>query len=155
MTAISTSELRKQSSAGKIGWGILLVISALLVYYGLYWLGSGPEIMLANVVERTSLTVDNFRQGSPSAFEVITLVSWQLAIGNVALGLLTLILAWNGFRHGTRLAWRAMWVLVATNIANAGTFVLAGGVNVVALTFLGLGGVTLVGQLLARRGVVP
>jgi hypothetical protein len=154
MTAISTSEIRKQSSVGKIGWGILLVISVLLVYYGLYWFGSGPEIMLANVAERTSLTLDDFREGSPSAYDVIALVSRQFAIGNAALGLLTLILAWNGFRHGTRLAWWAMWVLVATNIANAVTLVLAGGVNVVALTFLGLGGVTLVGQLLARRGVV-
>jgi hypothetical protein len=126
----------------------------LLVYYGLYWFASGPEITLANVAERTSLTVDDFRRGSPSAYDVIALVARQFAIGNAALGMLTLILAWNGFQHGTRLAWRAMWVLVATNMANTATFVLAGGINVVALTFLGLGGLTLVGQLLARRGAV-
>lgn len=152
MTAIAASDTTKQSGVAKLGWGILLVISALHIFY-ISWFFSGPNIMLANIAERTSLDQSEFQQGSPSAFDVITLVARQFAIVNAALGLLALLVSWKGFRHGSRWAWRAMWVLVAALMAVAATFIMAGGVTPTALVFLSLGAVALVGQLLARRGL--
>ena len=154
MTSVHTIAINIQSRVGKVGWAILLVMSAALVYYSIFRFSSGPDLMLTNIAERTSLTPDDFKRGDPSAYTVITLIARQHAVGNAAWGVLTLLVARQGFRHGSRWAWRAAWVVVLNFLLVAGTFIMAGGLAPVSLGFLSVAGVTPVGQLLAKGSVV-
>jgi hypothetical protein len=153
MASVDTSAIRAKSRVGKFGWAILLVMSAALVYYGIFWFSRGPNITLTNIAEPTSLAPDDFQQGDPSAYTIITLVARQHAIGNVALGVLALLVAWKGYRQSSRWAWRAAWVLVLNFLLVAVTFIMAGGLAPISLGFLSLGVVALVGQLLARGSI--
>jgi hypothetical protein len=148
-----TTEVKKQSRVANLGWGILFTLSALLAIYGVGWFFSGPDMFLTNIAERTSLAPNEFMQGNPSAFDVMTLIAQQFAIDRAALGFLLMIIAWEGYRRGSRRAWMAMWVLVATIAATAISFIIAGGINGAAIAYLGLAAVALVGQLLSRKGL--
>lgn len=72
----------------------------------------------------------------------------QVAIWFMSFGLLALMVALEGFRHGSRWAWYATWVLVAATVA-IGILNRAG----FGVVLLGLTAIALVGQLLARRGL--
>ncbi|MDX1616782.1 MAG: hypothetical protein R3300_20915, partial [Candidatus Promineifilaceae bacterium] len=122
-----TSNSSKQPALAKWGWIILLAVSALLVLHGVSWFFVGPDRALTNIAERTSLASDGFQQGSPSAFDVITLLSRNSSVYEVAFGLFALSVAWRGYRHGSRWVWKLTWVLVFAFIALAVVFVLAGG----------------------------
>jgi hypothetical protein len=65
-------------------------------------------------------------------------------------GLLTLVVSLGGFRHGSRWAWNALWVLVVV-LAVIGVRALVEGQSF-ALWYLFLAAVALVGQVLAYRG---
>lgn len=72
----------------------------------------------------------------------------QVAIWFMAFGLLALLVALEGYRHGSRWAWNALWVLVAVPAAVGALY--RGGFGVI---LLGMVPIVLVGQLLARRGL--
>jgi hypothetical protein len=155
MTTISTLEAKNQSRAAKVGWGILLVMSTLLLLAGINWFITLPELALENIAERTSLEPAGFMMGEPSAFDVITLIARGYGAGYAALGLLALLVALEGYRNGTRWAWMAVWVLVAAYTALGAVFTwAAGGVNPMGLGILAFAVVALVGQMLARKGLV-
>jgi hypothetical protein len=113
-----------------------------------------PEMALENIAEHTSLEPDGFMVGSPSAFDVITLIARNHGTGYAALGFLSLLVALEGYQNGSRWAWTAMWVLVAAFTAMAVNFTLAAG-RVYAPSFgiTAIAAVALVGLLLARRGL--
>lgn len=69
-------------------------------------------------------------------------------------GLLTLMAAVEGHRHGTRWAWNATWATVAV-LAALGTQVLLGGVRNIGGWHLLIAAVALVGQILAAVDVAP
>lgn len=151
----STIKAKSQLRAAKWGWGILLVLSALLALAGVNWFMTLPDLALENIAERTSLEPAGFMIGEPSAFDVITGITRGYGAGYAALGLLALLVALEGYRHGTRWAWMAMWVLVAAYTALAAIFTLpARGVNAFGLVILAFAVVAVVGMLLARRGSV-
>ena len=145
---------RSESKAAKLGWVILLVISALLILQGINWSFDGPERTLTNIAEHTTLTPSEFEAGDPSAFDVITLVARNFAIYGAAFGLLALLVAWKGYRDGSRWAWMAMWVLVGAIAAVAVNFIMIGGISAVGLSFAGFAAIALVGQLLAGKNVL-
>ncbi len=151
MTATIT---RSESRTAKLGWVILLVMSALLIIQGINWSLDGPDRTLTNIAGRTSLTASEFQVGNPSAFDVITLVARNFAIYGAAFGLLALLVAWKGYRHGSRWAWMVMWVLVGAIAAVAVNFIMVGGVSAIGLSFAGLAAIALVGQLLAGKNVL-
>lgn len=153
MTTISTLETKSQSRAAKVGWGILLVMSALLMLVGINWFMTLPELALDNIAERTTLEPAGFMIGAPSAFDIITMIARGYGVGYAALGLLALVVALEGFRHGTRWAWRAMWVLALAYAALAGTFLLAGETYALSGGLLTLAVLSLLGLLLASRGL--
>jgi hypothetical protein len=66
----------------------------------------------------------------------------------MAFGLLAFMVALEGFRRGPRWTWTAAWVLLAALVA-VGLIELPG----FGIVLLILAGITLVGQLLARRGL--
>ena len=109
----------------KWGWGVLLTLSALLALNGvtLYFFIADSHLM------RTASLL-------------------ELGLGLFALGV-----AWEGFRRGSRWAWKIFWILV-TLLAILGIHILVGGELGVSLWYLSLAVVALVGQLLAGRNVL-
>lgn len=142
-----------QSRRAKLGWGILLGMSALLIFAGSGWLFSLPQMALENIAEYVNLEPGVFMQGEPSAFDVIAVIARGYGAGYIALGLIALLIALEGYRRGTRWAWRVMWVLAATFAALAGIFMLAGESYALNLGILSFAVITLVGLLLARKGL--
>ena len=70
------------------------------------------------------------------------------------LGLLALLVALEGYRNGTRWAWRMMWVPVAAFAALTGIFrLLTGESYALGFGVLSFAVITLVGLLLARKGL--
>jgi hypothetical protein len=128
-------------------------VGALILVYGVILFFIGPDMVLQNISERTSLGRDDFRVGSPSALDVMSVVVRQTASFTAAVGFMALIAGWHGYRTGSRWAWWATWGAPAA-IAGTGTgFVLAGAAPQ-AVTFLGLAAVTAVALLFARRSLV-
>ena len=111
-----------------------------------------PNLALENISERTSLSPSDFQEGNPSAFDVITIITRQYAIGYMALGLMAFLVVLNGYRSGSRWAWITMWVVVAALIAIAANYMLIGGIAGAGIIYLGLAIVALVGQLLILGG---
>lgn len=138
MTAVAASETKKQSRLAKWGWGILLTVSALLVFNGVIWFFIGHR--------REGAEIEGFRQAFPSLAQQMATNAQQVAIWFMSFGLMALLVALEGFRHGSRWAWNALWILVAV-LAAIG-ILYRGGFGVI---LLGLLPIVLVGQLLARR----
>lgn len=153
MNQAISSETGSQPGIAKLGWGILLLMSALLILHGASWFFIGPEISLANLAERASLDEEGFRQGSPSSFDVITLITRNYSAFEVAFGVFALVVVWKGFRTGSRWAWMASWVLVFGFAVLAANFVLAGGLGGGSPAYLAAAVLALAGQLLAGRGL--
>ena len=111
---MKTNQEISQSGTARVGWGILLGVSALLFPAGIFGYIEFPAF----------------------------------------LGLLALLVALEGYRNGTRWAWRMMWVPVAAFAALTGVFRLLTGESY-ALSFgiLSFAIIMLVGLLLARKGL--
>jgi hypothetical protein len=106
------------------GWRILLIVSGFLALNGV-----GLYLFIVDTqIERT------------------------IGVLLAAFGVLALVVAWEGARHGTRWAWNATWVVVGT-LAAVGVHMLRGDRADLVATYLLLAAIALVGQLLARRGV--
>lgn len=148
---MNNKQKNSQGRSAKWGWGILLGMSALLILAGIGWTSGLPQMALENIAEYTNLEPGVFMQGEPSAFAVIAVIARGYGAGYAALGLMALLVALEGYRHGTRWAWTVMWVLAATFAALAGIFLLAGETYVLSLGILSLAVITLVGLLLARK----
>jgi hypothetical protein len=147
------TETRKQTGLAKVGWGILLGMSAVLILAGLSWLFGLPQMALDNIAEYAGFDAGVFMQGAPSAFDVIAVIARGYGVGYAALGLMSLLVALEGYRNGSRWAWRVIWVLAAAFAALAGTFLLAGESYALSLGILFLAVITLLGLLLARKGL--
>lgn len=141
------------SGASRIGWLIVLAISVLLLVYGVFQYVTGPEVALENISERTTLGPDEFRAGSPSAFDVISIVARQGAAFAAGLGLMAIAVSWLGLRTGSAAAWWAAWA-VPLSIAAFGAGFLLVGPGPQGFMFVGLGVVAAAGLLIARRGAV-
>jgi hypothetical protein len=142
-----------QDRFARWGWGILLGMSTLLILAGIGWLFSLPQMALENIAEFGNLESRVLLQGEPSAFDVITVITRGYGAGYTALGLMALLVAVEGYRHGTRWSWIVMWCLAAAFTALAGIFMLAGESPVLSLGVFCLALITLVGLLLARKGL--
>jgi len=150
---MKTGRDHTRTKTAKWGWSILLGVSALLILAGIGWYFSLPEMALENIAERTSLEPDGFMVGKPSAFDIITLIARGYGAGYAALGLMALLVALEGYRNGTRWAWMSMWFLVLAYASIAGVFLEAGETYALSFGILSFAGVTLVGLMLARKGL--
>jgi hypothetical protein len=88
------------------------------------------------------------------AFIVDTHVEQTIGVLLAAFGAVSLVVAVEGLRRGSRWAWHTMWVVIFFLVV-IGAHTLRGDRLDVPLTYLGLGAVALAGQLLARRSVSP
>jgi hypothetical protein len=149
---MSIARERSKTRTQKWGWGILFVVSALLALNGVVWFFMGGS--LSTFEQDTGVPLSEFRQAYPTVADGIARQARQVAIWYGAFGLLALAVALEGFRHSSRWAWNATWVLVGAPAA-AGVNVLAGGELGLGLGMLGVAAVALVGQLLAGRELAP
>ena len=117
---------RSQSRVSKWGWGILLVISALLVLNGvaLFFASARPSTV-AQAEQSTSILL-------------------------TGIGLISLMVAWEGFRNQTRWAWNTLWILATTLLVVGLKSVLLDGQSDIGGIYVVLAASTLVGLLLAR-----
>ncbi len=151
MNAINTVNQQgiSQAKSAKIGWIILLVVSALLMLNGLGWFFSGPDISMSSMAEDLGITATNFEQTYPEAALSVTATTRMVAIWFLAFGALAFLVSLEGYRHGSRWAWYASWVLVVTLIA-VGILEIGSPFGIALLV---MAAVTLVGGLLARKGL--
>lgn len=131
------------------GWGILLVISALVGLNGAGWFFMGPS--LATFEQDTGIPLPEFRAAYPAAAELLALQARNTAILLMGLGLAALAAVLAGRRGEAEWLRRAGWAFVAT-LLGVGLSELAAGA-VFGLVYLGLGVIALVGQLLAGEEV--
>jgi hypothetical protein len=117
-------ETRGQSRVAKLGWGMSLAVYALMVV-------NGVVLYLVIAPSRDVQTAAILLSG---------------------LGLLALVVALEGFRHGSQVAWNALWVVVAV-LAVTGAHIQFGGEPTVSVWYAFLAIVALVGQLLAAKGL--
>jgi hypothetical protein len=114
---------RNRPRVARWGWGILVALGAMLALNG---------VMLYFVIAETA--------------QVQT-----ASVLETGLGFLVLLVAWEGFRHGSHWAWRTTWVLVAV-LAAVGLHIVINGETGVGFYYLGLAAIALLGQVLAGRG---
>jgi hypothetical protein len=117
---MNTASIKSRSTASKVGWAVLLAVSALLLLnsLGLFF------VIAAESMERT--------------------ISILLA----GLSLLGLILAREGLRGGARFAWRSSWVITAVLFLVAANISLTGELYV-GVFYVFMGSAALLGQLLS------
>ena len=148
MTAVSVTETRAQSRAGKWGWGIVLVVSVLLVLNGvaLFFMSADPIIF----EQDTGVPMAEVTQTYPPVAEHVVHEGQLTSIMLAGLGLLTLVVALEGYHHGTQWAWNAIWVLVGLLAAITVFIGIQRRFDIAAFYFL-FAALALVGQWLARR----
>lgn len=148
---MNSHRTKNRSKAARWGWGILLGTSVLLILAGVGWYFSLPDMALENISEYANAAPETFKQGNPSSFDVIALIARGYGAGFAAAGLLAFLVGLEGYRYGTRWAWSAMWVLVLTYAAIAGTFMQAGESYALSLGILSFALLSLIGLVLARK----
>ncbi len=141
----------RQPRVAKIGWGLLMLVSALYILNGIGWFFAGPGSVVDDLAERLGTTAGDLGGSFPDAVFGEEREARWVAIYLTSIGAMSLIAALNGYRKGTRWAWYVTWVLVATIAA-----VFANGIADGELGFFVIGvGVLLViaiaGQLMAGR----
>jgi hypothetical protein len=117
---MNTIETKSRTRFSKVGWGIHLVVTGLLVLNSV-----GLYIFIASSREEQTTAI---------------------LLGG--LGLLALVVALEGYRQHSRFAWNAAWVLVGA-LGVIGVHITVLGEAYVGVFYLSLAGITLLGQLLA------
>jgi hypothetical protein len=136
-----------QSKPAKWGWGIQLVISALLVLNGVSWFFIGPNNSSSYQAQELGISAAEYHQNYPNAASGVERNARQVAIWFVAYGSMALLVFLQGYRYGLRWAWIAGWIQVAVLVA-IGILYLAG----IGIVLLPLAVIGLVGQILIRTG---
>lgn len=148
MTAVSVSEKSTESRGGKRGWGILVVVSVLLALNGvaLFFMSADPTIF----EQDTGVPMAEVAQTYPSVAEHVVREGQLTSIMLAGLGLLALVVALEGYRHGSQWAWNAIWVVVGI-LGVVVVFIGIQGRFDIAAFYLIFAALAVVGQWLARR----
>jgi hypothetical protein len=144
-----TSE--KPTGSRRVGWWILVVVSALVLLNGVTWFFMGPGAMVSYTAETSGMSAEVYEQTFPEAAAHQARNTRQVAVWWAAFGAMALIVSIEGLRHGTRWAWNAMWAEPAALIGIG--LVYTFGVGQLAIDNIGFGSigvVALIGQILAR-----
>lgn len=144
---------KSQTRIHKIGWGILVVISALFVLNGVSWFFAGPGENISYLESSRGVPMEEFIKSYPAVEQHLARNARQLAVWMAAFGLLALVVALEGYRHETRWAWYATWILVAAPIAVGLVYLPGGELGFANIGLLAIAGITLLGQILAGWGL--
>jgi len=150
---MSNAPFKHVGKAAKWGWGILIAVSAVLVLNGavFYFMSASPTIFQQD----TGVPMAEVREAYPTVVDQVVREGQSVSILSAAFGVLTLTVALEGFRHGSRWAWNATWVLVAVLVALSVQVLVVSGRLGIGGWSLSLAAVALLGQLLARRWLAP
>lgn len=139
-----------QTRSQKVGWGILLVISGLWLLNGINWYFSGPQVTLDYPLGEEGISEADFARDHPVFVEHISLNAREVAIWYAGFGLMAVLVTLEGYRHGTRWAWIAAWVIPAVILVAGLAYGLWIGLGFANVGRAAIGVVALVGQVLAR-----
>ena len=142
-----------RTRTSKLGWGLHLLISALLVLNGIAWLGVGPRTTLAYPLRLEGISEEVFTQDYPAVVDHIAVNARELAVWYIAFGLLAFLVALEGFRRGSRWAWVASWVVVGAFIVAGINYWIGLPAGFANVGRIGIGVLLLVGQFLARTSL--
>ena len=110
---------------------------------------SGGELdELAASVGWVGSDLQEFGQVNPAIVRQMEINRRYVAIWYMGFGLLSLLVSLQGWRHWSRWAWYALWIVVAVLVAIGVLFLNGFGVYI-----LGLVPIALIGQLLSSRGL--
>jgi hypothetical protein len=149
---MTSEETVRPTRVARVGWGILLLVSALMLLNGPTWFFVGPRMSVSYAARVDGVPVEEFIQGHPQVVDHLRHNARQVAIWYGAFGLMAFICGLHGLRTGARWAWFATWVEVAAPIA-IGLSYLGDELSWDNLGGLAIGGLGLVGQLMAWRGL--
>lgn len=140
-----------RSRVARWGWGILLAVSALLALNGvaLYFISASP----ATFEQDTGVPMTEVREAFPTVVDHVVREGRAISMMLASLGLLVLVVALEGFRRSSRWAWNAIWIFVGMLAVISIEFIVVGGRFDIGVFYLIMAAATLVGQLLARRGL--
>ena len=148
---MNVTHVSSRPNVAKWGWGILLVVSALLVLNGvaLYFISASPTTF----EQDTSVSMSAVRQAFPTVADHVVREGQIISVLLASMGLMAVVVALEGYRVGNRWAWMAMWILVGMLAFFAFGFLVSADRPDIGGFYLLLVAVTLVGQLLARTGL--
>lgn len=130
------------------GWGLLLVVSVLLILNGVVWFFIGPR--LSWFQDATGVPLSTFRGQYPIVADHLASSARQVAIWNTAFGALALAGGLEGFRRASRSAWITCWIVVAALAVLAVNYLVAGENVAVLGMFFGGALLCAIGLLVAR-----
>ena len=120
-----TEQAAQTGGVSKASWVTLVVVSALLVGFGLFVLFSPVD---PNDFEATTgLSWSAYSSANPEAAGYLEREARLLAVSSMGVGLLSLALAWFGVREGSDLAVKVMRILPAILVGSAVVFFLGDG----------------------------
>jgi hypothetical protein len=137
-----------RSNTTRLGWGILLGLSALLILNGVVWFFLGGSLMPFE--REVGVSLEELRQAYPTVVEYVATQARQLAIWFIVAGLLAVSVTRQGFEHHSRWAWRSGWILVG-GLAAVAINALSLGEPPFGLLVLALSAIGFIGQLLAGK----
>ena len=148
---MNVTQVSSRPNVAKWGWGILLVVSALLVLNGvaLYFISASPTTF----EQDTGVSMAAVRQAFPTVADHVVREGQIISVLLASMGLMAVVVALEGYRVGNRWAWMAMWILVGMLAFFAFGFLVSADRPDIGGFYLLLVAVTLVGQLLARTGL--
>lgn len=137
-----------QSRSSKWGWGVLMAISALLILNGvaLFFISDNPSTF----EQDTGIPMSEVRDMYPTVVNEVVDGGQSISMLLVSLGVLSLMVIWEGFRHQTRWAWNTLWVLFGTLLVVGLKAILLDARSDIGGLYLGLATITLIGELLTR-----
>lgn len=140
----------RQPTTRRAGWAILLVVGALLALNGVTWFRIGPQVTLEYPLEVEQVPVAEFRREHPKVVEHIGFNAREIAIWYAAFGAMSMIVAAEGLRRGTRWAWIAASVVPTVLILAGLSYGIWLELGFANLGRVVIGLVALVGLVLAR-----
>lgn len=146
---MSAESIPTPSNSSKWGWGVLLVLSILLVLNGvaLFIMSSSPTMFEQDTGVSYEVVAGEFPTVAQQVVNQERVISTMLAV----VGLMASVAAWTGFRRGERWAWTITGILVVMLVVFAVVFLgVAGRVDIGGF-YLVLALIALVGQVLAGR----
>ncbi len=139
----------RPSKGARWGWGLLLVLSLLLVLNGiaLYFISASPSTF----EQDTGVAYEEVRDAFPTVAEQVIQEGRTLSVLLAVIGLMAAVASWAGFRSGSRWAWAITGILLAMLVFFVLRFMVFGGRADIGGFYLVLALIALVGQVLSGR----
>lgn len=100
-----------ESKALGIGWKVMLVMGIYVIILGLLWLFGTAGMMAPGFTSATGQAWSNFVAGHPKVADYLIMTGRLSAAFGLAIGILVVFVAWNGYRKAEKWSWYAFLVV--------------------------------------------